>query len=385
MTAARYRICVLSADQDAWATELRSAAESELLALGLHRAVSLDFDDEVLDAEVPSVAVFLGSAMAAASEPLRQRVREALGMGIAVYPVVADLGAFAETVPDELQAINGVEWAGEDPARRIARLLLEEIGIEDKQRRVFISHKREDGLGAAEQLHDRLTHVGFRPFIDRFAIRTGQDVQEYIADALEDHAFLLLLETPLAHTSDWVYDEVDYALSHAMGILIVQWPDEPPPVPASDRLPRLALSREDLTRDDHEYDRLTETALDRLIGEIEGAHAYGIVRRRRALTRSVEEAALAGGCDSCTPHPSWRLLVEHAEGSTLVGVAPRLPTADDLQHLDQARDRQGRDTAAMLVHSARALKPVLREHLSWVTGDRALTLLPENAVGGSWR
>src|SRR5205807_2551001 len=126
-------------------------------------------------------------------------------------------------------------------------------------------------------------------------VRAAEDVQEKIADALEDHAFLLLLETPLAHTSEWVVDEVDYALSHTMGTLILRWPGDPPAVPGSAGLPRLALAPTELTTDEHGYDVLTAAALDRMVGEVEAAHAQGLVRRRRMLIRSIEEAAAAAG------------------------------------------------------------------------------------------
>jgi hypothetical protein len=260
--------------------------------------------------------------------------------------------------------------------------LLRYLGLEDRERRVFISHKREDGLGAAEQLHDELTHAGFRAFIDRFAIRAGEPVQRVIADALEDYAFLLLLETPLAHTSDWVFDEVDYALSHTMGLLVVTWPGTAP-VPGSGGLPRLQLDAHDLISDAHGFDTLLPGAVDRLVEEVEGSHARGLVRRRRMLVRSVEEAALARGY-SCLPLPEWRLRVDDAGGPTMVGITPRLPTAQDLHDLDRARVSDGAATSSVLVHSARVLEHERREHLAWVTGLRALELVPENAVGARW-
>jgi TIR domain len=234
-------------------------------------------------------------------------------------------------------------------------------------------------------LHDELSHKGFTPFIDRFAIREGKYVQEAIADALEDHAFLLLVETPLAHTSDWVFDEVDYALSHTMGTLIVQWPGSPAPVPGSNSLPRLPLAAADLMKDAHGYDVLTDSALDGVVAAVEAAHAQGLVRRRRMLIRSIEEAAAASGATACVPLREWRLLVEHDGRSTLLGITPRLPTAEDLQLLDEARSATVSDCSAVLVHSARSLREDRAAHLGWVAGDRDLELTPENAIGGRWR
>lgn len=379
-----YSIEVIHKDRHAWAAELSQAVAAELIQVGLHRTVEVIVSESSPQNESPTIATYLGSTDSAADTSIRERISKTIDSGTVIVPVVEDLGAFSTNVPPALILANGFEWSGPESAEGLARLLLEDLGIEDQQRRVFISHKREDGLGAAEQLHDRLAHSGFSPFIDRFAIRAGVAVQAAIADALEDHAFLLLLETPLAHTSDWVFDEVDYALSHTMGTLILQWPGNPPPVPGSIEVPRLRLSSADLATDSHDYDILTEAALDTVVGAVEAAHAQGLVRRRQMLVRSIAEAALASGCSSCLPLPNWRLRVEHERGSTLVGVTPRLPTAKDLQHLDQERAMADADPLALLVHSARVLRSARREHLDWVVGDRELALIPENAIGGWW-
>jgi hypothetical protein len=383
-TQTLYGIHVIQLDCEARLAEFEAALQIELRVLGLHRSVNVEVLDRPFPEDVPSVALYLAAASSATDPDLQGQVRAALDAGVTILPVVDDLALYSGSVPVSLRPVNGIAWTGPEPAKRIARLLLEELGIEDQQRRVFISHKREDGLGAAEQLHERLARERFLPFIDRFAIPYGERTQDAIADALEAYAFLLLIETPLAHDSDWVFDEVEYALSHAMGIMILSWPGNPTPVPGSHRLPRTQLGPADLAKDPHGYDILTGQALERAAGEIEAAHAEGIVRRRRMLTRSVEEAALAAG-GSCTPQRSWRLLIEHAGSSTLVGITPRLPNASDLQQLDEARASQREDCRAMLVHGARVLRPLLREHLQWVAGDRDMTVGPENSIGGHWR
>lgn len=379
-----YEIHVLQCDRQDWVTDLRQAVAAELENNGLHSSVAVVVLDPPAPSDAPGIAVFLGSPSAGTSSELARAVDEILESGLMVVPVVRDLDEYRPNVPDSLAVLNGFEWGGEDPAARLARTLLEELGIEDRRRRVFISHKRDDGLGAAEQLHDALARARFVPFIDRFSIRQGYDVQEVIADALEEHAFLLLLETPHAHASRWVFDEVDYALSHAMGTLIVTWPGDPTPVPGSQGLPRVPLSNEDLVADDHGYEILTDAALDQLVGRVEQAHANGIVRRRRMLIRNVEEAARAGGCDACLPLAGWRLRVERNGEATILGITPRLPVAEDLQELDKARSDAGDGAAAVLVHAARLLRPDRRSHLEWVTGGRDLELMAENAIGGRW-
>jgi hypothetical protein len=287
MTDAVYGVYVIQRARQAWMEALTGAVGEEMERIGLHRSLTVHVSESPFGDDTPSVAVYLADAGTANDPDLARRAQEAQEAGTPVIPVVEDLACFATSVAPCLRPVNGFAFAGAEPAIKLARLLLEDLGIEDQQRRVFISHKREDGRGAAEQLHDELSHHGFLPFIDRFAVRSGQRVQDTIADALEQHAFLLLLETPKAHRSDWVFDEVEYALSHAMGITILSWPGDTKPVPGSHRLPREYLGADDVRFDEHSYQVLTDDALERVILGVESAHAEGIVRRRRMLTQSV--------------------------------------------------------------------------------------------------
>jgi hypothetical protein len=384
MTNTTYEIQVIARGQDARLVELREAVAAELLDLGLHQTVAVVVGDAAPGGCVPAIAVYLGSEDAAGDADVAAATEAAVAGGLVVIPVVDELERFARAVPGVLRPINGFGWSEGRGARGLARVLLAELGIEDRQRRVFISHKREDGLGAAEQLHDVLTHRAFTPFIDRFVIREGEPVQEAIADAIEDHAFLLLLETPLAHLSGWVFDEVHYALSHTLGTLIVRWPGDVEPVPGSEGLPRLVAEPDDVVLDEHGYDVLGASAVERVLAAVEAAHASGLVRRRRMLVDNVERAATAAGA-TCVALPKWRVLVEHGAARTMVGVTPRLPTAEDLHALDAARIDADERAQAVLVHSARALREERAAHLAWVTGSRDLELTPEDAIGGRWR
>lgn len=379
-----YQVQVVQADRPDWLDLLRQAVAAEVQAIGLHRSVVVDVTETVApSADRPTVAAVLIGPAAAASAALNAAVDVVQGNGTVAVPVLDDLDMFSTQVPASLSPFNGFEWSGADPERRLARVLLEELGIEERDRRVFISHKRSDGLGAAEQIHDALAHARYEPFIDRFVIRPGEDVQERIADGLERHAFLLVLETPEAYLSDWVYDEVDYALSHTMGTLIVQWPDVTTRIPGSAGIPRFKLEAAQLAKDEHGYDVLTEETMDQVVEAVEAAHANGLARRRRMLVANVEEAARAAG-GVCTPLKDWMIDVRAPAGRAVVAVAPRLPAAADLQRVDEARDKADPTAVAILVHATRHLREDLSHHLKWVKGVRSLTLLPDNAVGAYW-
>lgn len=377
-----YSVQIIAVDRDQWNADLRTALQSEISSLGLHQAVTLQVSDKP-PTDDPAVAAFLGSSAAASHPGALEAVTAAFNAGRIVLPAVADLREYRQNVPPLLWPVNGFGWTDPAAPSRFARVILEELGVEDRKRRVFISHKRDDGLVAAERLADYISHYGFDPFIDRFDIAVGADVQASIADALEDYAFLLLLETPLAHTSDWVYDEVDYALAHYMGIHILTWPGDPLPMPGSDRLLRQRLLPEDI-QIVKGYEVLTDEALDRTVAELEAAHATALVRRRRYLVRSVEEAAKAKGLRSTTL-PGWRLLVESDDRRELVGVCPRLPDVEQLWAVDVARANHPQPIdSGLLVHAARILPAGRRALLTWAAGDRPLAMTPENSIGLWW-
>jgi hypothetical protein len=379
-----YGIGVIHVDREPWLDGLRQAVAAELMEIGMHRSVVVDVAEGVAPAgSAPAIAVALVGPAAAADAGMAASIDAAIAAGLVVIPVVDDLASFTAQVPPGLSPYNGFEWSGEDPATDLARVVLEELGIEDRDRRAFISHRRSDGLGAAEQLHDALTHNRFVPFIDRFALREGVEVQPMVADALERHAFLLILETPEAHLSDWVFDEVDYALSHTMGMLIVQWPGDPTPIPGSPGIPRLALGADDVTTDAHGFAVLVPDALDRVVRAVEAAHASGIVRRRRALVRNVEDAAAVAG-RSCVALRDWTVDVTGPTSRSIVAVSPRLPGVADLHRLDTARHDLDPTAEALLVHATRQVRPADRQQLEWIVAGRDLGLVADNAVGTIW-
>lgn len=379
----RYHVQVIHVDHDSRVPSLSSSLAQEVAAIGLNRTLDLTVGRESA-ADVPTIAVYFGGSEAIADDNCTSEVEASLARGIAVIPVVDRLADFSVHVATALRVINGWEWSGRlEPGTELARLVLRALGIEEAQRSVFISHKREDGLLVAEQLFEALAKTRFDPFIDRFEISAGEDVQERIADALEERAFLLLLETPRAHNSDWVFDEVDYALSHAMGMHIVRWPGEFPEVPGSNRLPRQLLADTDLVPAKGSG-VLTAEALDRVLEKVEAAHASAMVRRRRSLLCSVGDAATSAGRHS-TPLPGWMLRVQGDGTDDLVSVTGRLPFVRDLWRLDEARfDDSSGCPSGLLVHASRRLPKERAEMLEWSIADRPLAMLPENAIGGYW-
>lgn len=379
-----YQVQVVKVGRQEWFNQLQEAIRNELTCLGLHNSLRVEVSEHTASGNTPSLVLVFGEPGLQVNISVQLKIQDALSKGLLVIPVVDNLSFFAKEIPHEVSQFNAFEWSGDKAPQRLAHIVLEQLGIEEGDRRVFISYRRTDGLGAAEQLHDALSHKRFKPFIDRFSIDPGEDVQAKIADVLEDFAFLLLLETPEAHTSDWVYDELDYALAHTLGILIVQWPGSPKEVPGSSGIQRLVLQSSDIKKDTHNYDILTSSAVNKLTSMIEDAHAFAIVRRRRNLLQSVDDTATESGA-VCTPLKDWTLDVAGANGAhSIVRVSARLPTCKDLQQLDETREKIDHRASARLIHAARHLSDQRREHLDWIVRNRDLTFISDNMIGAKW-
>ena len=85
------------------------------------------------------------------------------------------------------------------------------------------------------------------------------------------------------------------------------------------------------------------------------------------------------------PLKDWALDITGAtKKHSIVCVTPRLPTCEDLQHLDIIRDEIDGKASAQLVHAARHLSDSRADHLIWVTLGKRLEFFSENEIGGKW-
>jgi len=351
------------------------------------------------------MAVYLGSEQAARSSRCGDEVKAAIDAGLVILPCVRELTSFMrDTPPGPLQRYNGVEWPDAEAPGTALHFVLETLGLEDKQRMVFLSHRRSDALSLAEQLHDGLIKSRFWPFVDRFDIQPAVNVQQRIYEALEETAFVVLIESPDAESSPWVLEEVHYALRHSLGMLIVSLPDVAP-LGGTNDLPRFHVREEMLTSptvseaDDGgglpaEQRVLAHDALEALIGEIESIHAQSLVRRKRRLIEHTVVAVERAGLTA--REEAGNVLIVNASDlgagqksrppHSIVRFAARPPRPQDLYHADRSRLRLGGDgTGAVLVHAGPDLPQDGAELLLWCRNERDIALLPDHLVGQHWR
>jgi hypothetical protein len=404
-----YTVYCIHDDRQAWvrslqdrlgeaAADLGDAADTVQVRDGFPAAAGIGTD-------APAMAVYLGSPAAATSEECRQQVGAALDVGLLVLPCVDKLENFLAHTPEgPLRRLNGVQWGAGDAPPSIIHFIRETLGLEERQRLVFLSHRRSDALALAEQLHDRLIKNRFWPFVDRFDIVPAADVQKRIYAALEETAFVVLVESPEATLSEWVLEEVHYALRASLGILIVSFPDTPP-LAGTEGLPRFCLDKNQLTKEtagDSGSEPvpgsgqflLTPDALEEVLQRIEAIHAKALVRRRRRLvghTRiAVQRAGLVpieqpGDVMAVAEPGRDGIVTDQSPLRSLVGFAPRPPQPEDLYAVYSARQRLGAPQAeAVLVHATAQLPQDSSALLAWCQENRNITLLADHLVGTHW-
>lgn len=317
------------------------------------------------NSEAHVVVAYLGNKSGQQDEHIRNALNRALKSHFPILPIVRrdDPGEIHEKLPSSISQVNAINW--NDASARAVTTLLGMLGLVEKERRVFLSYVRRDSGLLAEQLHRLLVQSGFDVFLDRFAVSPGSDFGKQIDEELADKAFMVLLESPGLAKSKWVEYEIAYALRHRIGILAVTLPDARQPIPSIDDAFRI-----DLRPQDFSSNQLTASAGNKLIGEIEFAHARAIRRRREqmlgSLTERLEELGRAW-----TPIEPWTIQALSADSiPSIYRVTPRRPRPHDMYALDMLRARvTSSETAsawASVVHGSGYLDERKQALLDWI-------------------
>ncbi len=88
---------------------------------------------------------------------------------------------------------------------------------------LFLSHATEDDA-VVERLQQALGELGEAVWIDSRQLRGGQLLWSGVAEAIDQAAAYAVLVSPAALQSDWVGDELDYALSRQQALGAASFP-----------------------------------------------------------------------------------------------------------------------------------------------------------------
>ena len=333
-------------------------ASAQALETAVHHAVSdfrdiselLEFSSTLSDEPTPQVVAYLASASGKSSRAVNEVIDAALDRDVSILPIASRDGPGDITwqLPARIAHLNAASWVGD--GTQVATMLLEMLGLVEKERKIFISYRRSETSALAVQLHTALVQRRFDVFLDRFAVEPGVDFQRRLEEDLGDKAFVLVLESPELRDSRWVRHEIAYAHSRRIEFLALTLPgtDRSELVPAIDDAFRLRLSASHVS----EEGSLSSDGLALVLDEIELGHARALRRRREQILGSVRKKLQDDGC-TCSPADDWCVVAHEPSGrSGLFWVTPRRPEPTDFHSLSHHHDRVKIDSGLDCLHSS---------------------------------
>jgi hypothetical protein len=374
-----YRLMIVQEGDDSWAKEVVDEVRREMAATAVPTDLLRVVDHLDPDAVGPAVVVFLGSTDAARMPDAS--VQALLEAGHPVIPLHRSERDVPAVMPVPLRPINAVDWTTD--THRGSRTILRALGLSERDRRIFISYRRTDTGGLAEQLHTHLIRRGFDVFLDRYSVEAGADFQRRIHIDLADKAFVLLLESWNAR-SRWVEEEVAYAMSHRLAHLVLTMPfvRRSQRFPSVDEAFRHRLSMRDLSPNIIGGLRLSSSALSRVLDLVEVRYAALMRRRHEQIVGSITTLFADKGFD-VAPTADWGVIARPppGRGPTRVFVSSvRAPDVRDLRVLDALceplrKTRPPTVVDARLVHPAEDVDPDDASLVSWAGAPFELTTM----------
>jgi hypothetical protein len=278
--------------------------------------------------------------------------------GVPVLPVVEELKGATSVLPACLHAFNALE-GGDAGVERIATALLECVGLLPRQRRVFLSYRRDESRAAALQLFDELSANQFDVFLDTHGVPPADDFQSVLWHRLCDADLLLMLDTSTYFESRWTAAEFGRALAKQIPILRVAWPS----VGGSRRVEtttNLELAGGELARDG---EGLTEAAIQRVVTAVERVRGEGLAARHVNFVGGLRASlAMIGG--SVTGIGRNRAIyIRLADGrQVVVNAAIGVPTSVLLHDASEVAE----DCASAVVYDHVGLRSDWIAHLDWL-------------------
>jgi hypothetical protein len=352
-----YELAVLGAPTEDQITELEGLVSQALRLFGLrlNQEVAWLIRPETFDPEQQraAAAVFFGGHEAPSSS-LRSLLRKA----IPVLPVVSDLREVRAEIPPELQPLNPLAY-NEGGAQRVATALLECAGLLPRQRRVFVSYRRDEARQAAIQLFDAFSSRLFDVFLDTHGIAPAEDFQAVLWHRLCDSDVLVMLDTPNYFTSRWTSAEFGRALAKGISVLRIGWPDSTPSARTA------TASRVELVPGEVDMDTgmLTDEANERICLQLEAVRSQSIAVRNLNLISNLRYSVEKIGGSVAGVGMNKAVYCQLADGRNVV-VFPTVgvPTSTTLH--DAMTNAP--DSSVAVIYDPVGLHPTWLGHLEWL-------------------
>src|ERR1700723_1367381 len=351
-----YELALMGAASDAQAAELQKYLLQVIAPFGLRLGHEVAWSIRPVSfmpaQKTPAAAAFFGApgVSEAGLDPL-------LAAGVPILPIVSAEGRIIAELPARLKPLNCLTWAGHGP-ERIATAVLECVGLLPRQRRVFVSYRRDDARQAALQLFNSFSARLFDVFLDTHGIAPAEHFQSVLWHRLCDSDVLVMLDTPGYFDSRWTNAEYGRALAKGISVLRIGWPAVNPS-PRAATASRIDLNAGDL---DVASGQLTDAVIDRICTQLEFVRAQSHAVRSLNLFSNLKLAIerIGGGVAGVGVHNA--IYFKLPNGKAIVAYpAVGVPTSVTL---NEAVDR----AFAAVVYDHVGLDERWIKHLAWL-GD----------------
>jgi hypothetical protein len=302
-----------------------------------------------------TAAVFFGGGNLLADNLHLQTL---LDRNIPILPVVSDITQVHAEIPVVLRQLNCLSYQAGGSAR-VATALLECVGLLPRQRRVFLSYRRDESRQAALQLFEKLSARMFDVFLDTHGVPPSTDFQATLWHRLCDSDVLLMLDTPNYFASRWTSAEFGRALAKGIEILRVGWAGvNPSPRTATASCINLAADDIDLNTGN-----LTDRAISEICLQLETVRSRSHAVRNLNLVSNIRLDIEKIGGSFAGVGINKSVYIRLPNGIDLV-VYPTVgvPTATTLH--DAMKSSPGSSVAVVFDYVG--LHPDCLEHLDWL-------------------
>lgn len=356
-----YHIGIMGVPPPAVLDALKETVLKSVVEFGLAEEVALSLPNEAFDPpqDHAAVVVYFGAPGAPdQTAKLKRLMRD----GVAVLPVVSSYSRVGAEIPDCLKPINAIDLNTADAKQeRIAAALLEVLGLLPRQRRIFLSYRRDESREVALQLFESLAAKHFDVFVDTHAVPFGMDFQEHLWHRLSDCDALVMLDTQTYFDSKWTRMEFGKALAKDLIPVRLAWPG----VPRHARsISGLSMEFTDADFVDAARSRLTDATLERCGLLIEQARSKGLALRTVSMVSTLTTSAQRIGGQFLGLGPRRTVLVEVPDNHrVLFFPSVGVPTAEHL-HLVSALEEKADSRA--VVYDECGIAPGWQNHLDWI-------------------
>lgn len=353
-----YELAVLGAPSNFVVSELKRCISDATAPFGLQLGAEIGWNvcpNTFNPAQTKSAAaVFFG-----ATEAPIGNVESLLRRGIPILPIVSDVTKVKEEIPAILRPLNCLAF-NDAGIERITTALLECAGLLPRQRRIFVSYRRDEARQAALQLFDSFSARLFDVFLDTHGIAPAEDFQTMLWHRLCDSDVLVMLDTPNYFVSRWTSAEFGRAMAKGISVLRIGWPESTPSLRTG-----TASQVELVTAEiDASTGGLTDEAVNRICLELEVVRSQSHAVRNLNLVSTIRNSLEKIGGHIVGVGRNKAVYVRLADGRDVVAYPTvGVPTSMTLHN---ATTNAPADLSIAVVYDHVGLHPSWQDHLDWL-------------------